>query len=60
MAVVEALVIGDMGLRRVDVHGLAANLIEGAARPYQVVKSVASPDLVARQNALFENGIGRG
>ena len=59
-AVVEALVIGHVGVGRVDPDDLAHELGQGPAGADQVVKDVAGAGLVAFQDLLFEPGIGVG
>ncbi len=59
-AVVETLVIGHVGVGRVDSNDLADELGQGPARADQVVEDVAGAQLVALQDLLFEPRVGIG
>jgi len=58
VAVVVALVERHEGVRRVDADGLADELRHGSPGLDEVVEDPARADLVAREDALLEGGVG--
>ena len=53
-AVVDPLVVGNVGVGPMDAHGLAQHLRQRPAVAYQIVVAFAGADLIARENAILE------
>src|SRR5262249_9882523 len=57
VTVVDPLVIGHVGVGRVDADGLRDDLVKRPAGADQPIIDVAGADLVPRQDTLFEIGV---
>ena len=53
-AVVDPLVVGNVGVGPMDAHGLAQHLRQRPALAHQIVVALTGADLVARKNAILE------
>src|SRR6185369_15665695 len=56
-AVVETLVVGHVGVGRVDAHSLAGDLGEGPSLLEEAVQRLAGAELIAGEDAFFQTGV---